>query len=62
MRIWLNGAETTSTVVTLAELVGPAADGIAVAVNGVVVPRDQRAAHPLAEGDVVEVVHAVAGG
>lgn len=63
MRIVLNGMPTEVTAVTVAELLG--ADdrrGTAVAVNGVVVPRRQLGARPLADGDVVEVVTAVQGG
>jgi sulfur carrier protein len=36
--------------------------GVAVALNGEVVPRDRHAATPLTDGDVVEVVTAVQGG
>ena len=36
--------------------------GLAVAVNETVVPRDDWAARPLCEGDVVEIVTAVQGG
>lgn len=38
------------------------ARGIAVALNGAVVPRAQWPAQPLAEGDVVELLVAVQGG
>lgn len=41
---------------------GAAVEHVVVAVNGDVVPRAQWASHELKEGDVVEVVHAVAGG
>lgn len=37
-------------------------DGTAVAVNGAVVPRAQHARTALHEGDVVEIIVAVAGG
>jgi sulfur carrier protein len=39
-----------------------AASGVAVAVNGAVVPRSAWAAHPLCEGDAIEIVGAVQGG
>jgi sulfur carrier protein len=40
----------------------PTQSGIAIAVNGEVVPRRQWETYPLQANDVVEVVHAVAGG
>jgi sulfur carrier protein len=51
--------------VTLADLVGQLTQspkGVAVAVNGEVVPRGSWPATPLAERDEVEVVTAVQGG
>ncbi|MFY9781610.1 MAG: sulfur carrier protein ThiS [Candidatus Baltobacteraceae bacterium] len=45
----------------LAEL-GLAPDGIAVAVNGRVVPRRTFSEHALRDGDTVEIIRAVAGG
>ncbi len=36
--------------------------GIAVAVNGHVIPQPQWAATPLQEGDAIEILQAVAGG
>lgn len=66
MIITLNGVATESRAGTVAELLadvpGPAPDGVAVAVNGEVVPRGDHATHRLVEGDVVDVVRAVAGG
>ncbi|HYZ27469.1 MAG TPA: sulfur carrier protein ThiS [Thermoleophilaceae bacterium] len=68
MTIWLNGAEVDVPAgVSLAEAVaasGAPADnrGIAAAVDGEVVPRDQWAETPLADGQRVEVVQAVQGG
>jgi len=48
---------------TLADLLaGRQTRGLAVAVNGVVVPRHRYGVHPLSAGDVVEVVTAVQGG
>ena len=50
-----------SVAALLAEL-GASAEGVAVAVNGTVVPRSERAERPLREGDRVEVIRAVGGG
>lgn len=50
---------------TLAELLaaqGLAGRRVAVEVNGEIIPRGRHADHPLAEGDVVEIVHALGGG
>lgn len=52
------GARLTDAVATLTA----AATGIAVAVDGEVVPRSQWSSTPLADGAVVEVVTAVQGG
>ncbi len=64
MRIWMNGEERPlgpgTTVAGL--LAGRDPRGLAVAVNGEVVPREAHASHELAEGDVVDVVEAVQGG
>jgi sulfur carrier protein len=67
MTIWLNGVEAgLSAGTTLAEAVAAtgAADnrGIAAAVDGEVVPRDQWQGVALADGQRVEVVQAVQGG
>jgi len=35
---------------------------VAVEVNGQIITRSQHAAHPLRDGDVVEIVHALGGG
>ncbi len=62
MQLTVNGERTSvSDTATLADLVGDAS-GRAVAVNGVVVPRDRHASTPLTDGDVVEIVTAVQGG
>lgn len=67
MTVTVNGepAELTSPT-TVADLVQArlpgAASGIAVAVNGEVVPRAAHAATTLAPGDRVEIVTAVQGG
>jgi sulfur carrier protein len=50
---------------TLAELLatqGLAGRRVAVEVNGEIIPRGRHADHPLAAGDVVEIVHALGGG
>ena len=62
--ITLNGEPTAlDAPVPVAELVSTRAPlGRAVAVNGVVVPRSDHPTHLVAEGDVVEIVMAVAGG
>lgn len=68
LTITLNGEPADlSSPATLADLLGgPLAGretrGLAVAVNGLVVPRHRYGVHPLASGDVVEVVTAVQGG
>jgi sulfur carrier protein len=53
-----NGA----TVATLLELLDVASGGIAVARNGCVVARAQFDSHPIADGDSIEIITAVAGG
>ena len=61
MRITLNGTTTpVSGPTTIADLVG-ARRGIAVALNGEVLPRDGYR-RLLSEGDEVEIVTAVQGG
>lgn len=62
MRLTLNGVLLDADAATLDDLVGPLPSGHAVAVNHEVVPREEIARRPLADGDVVEVVTAVAGG
>lgn len=50
---------------TLTELLaaqGLAERRVAVEVNGEIVPRGRHAGHRLADGDVVEIVHALGGG
>jgi sulfur carrier protein len=62
MLISLNGDPATIAAGdTVADLLPPMT-GVAVALNGTVVPRHRLAVTPLAEGDVVEVVTAVQGG
>ncbi|KQV69691.1 hypothetical protein ASC64_07605 [Nocardioides sp. Root122] len=62
MHLTLNGVRLDADARTLHDLVGPLPDGHAAAVNHEVVPRAEHASMLLADGDVVEVVTAVAGG
>jgi sulfur carrier protein len=68
VRISLNGAERDlpdgATVAAAARLVGVAPDerGVAVAVEGAVVPKARWAETPIPDGARVEVVRATAGG
>lgn len=70
MQIQLNGEVHTlasdltpaPTVAQLIESLGLAGRRIAVEVNEEIVPRSEHAAIRLAEGDRVEVVHAIGGG
>lgn len=68
MRLVLNGDEVTlresATVADAVEATGATVEarGIAVAVEGEVVPRGEWAKRQLAAGETVEVVHAVQGG
>ncbi len=66
MRIRINGtSREIETGLTVAGLVAGLELGpgrIAVAVNGAVVPGSRHDTHRLAEGDEVEIIHAVAGG
>jgi len=63
----LNGSEQDVAAATVAELVAElriagAPRGLAVAVNGAVVPRASWTARDLAAGDEIEVVRATQGG
>ena len=68
MTVWLNGeARELRSGASLAEAVAatgapPDRRGIAVALDGEVVPRDRWAETVVADGQRVEVVHAVQGG
>lgn len=66
MRVTVNGAGRTiaagSTVERLVAAVTEARRGVAVAVNGEVVPRSSWPAAQLTEGDRVEVLTAAQGG
>ena len=66
MQILVNGAPREladgHTVAQLLVELGCAPEGVAVAVNLVVVPRSQRANHTLTPGDRVEIIQALGGG
>jgi len=66
MRLTVNGqgfdADRELSVEALVDTLTSARRGVAVAVNGEVVPRSTWAAVPLAEGDSVEVLTATQGG
>jgi sulfur carrier protein len=61
----VNGSQESLDAATIAELVVSRAldvGGVAVALNGRVVPRAAWSATPLAEGDTIEIVRAMQGG
>jgi sulfur carrier protein len=63
MLITVNGdAASVAAGGTVADLLPDVTSGVAVALNGTVVPRHRHAATPLADGDAVEIVTAVQGG
>jgi sulfur carrier protein len=66
MRIVLNGepreVEDGTTIAALVEIERLGNRRIAVEVNGAIVPKSLHAATPLADGDRVEIVHALGGG
>jgi sulfur carrier protein len=67
MRLTVNGRDVVEggddlSVQALVERLTAARRGVAVAVNGTVVPRSTWAAVPLADGDRVEVLTAAQGG
>jgi len=66
MRVRVNGEEhelpEESTIASLLEAHGLRRDGVAVALNGAVVPRSRHTDTRLAAGDRVEVLTAVGGG
>ncbi len=66
MDIQLNGETRTlpgpTPLATLLSDAGLAERRVAVEVNGEIVPRSRHTSHLLAEGDVVEIVHALGGG
>ncbi|MEN9787025.1 MAG: sulfur carrier protein ThiS [Pseudomonadota bacterium] len=65
MQVRVNGEAREVAPCSVAELLAEldaSAEGVAVAVNGTVVPRSERAGLPLREGDRVEIIRAVGGG
>ena len=66
MNLILNGQPHTCAdrcnVAQLLESTGHAQRRVAVEVNRRIVPRSEHATHLLAEGDRVEIVHAIGGG
>jgi sulfur carrier protein len=66
MRLIVNGrehaAEQPLSVAALVDSIIPVRRGVAVAVNGTVVPKSTWAEVSLAEGDAVEVLTAAQGG
>ncbi|WP_290885392.1 sulfur carrier protein ThiS [Arenimonas sp.] len=66
MQIQLNGQprgiEAGTTLAALLDAAGYAGRKVAVEVNLDVVPRSQHASHVLADGDRVEIIHAIGGG
>ena len=63
MNITVNGEpRAVAAPVALADLLPVERNGIAVAVNAVVVPRAEHTTTVLRDGDVVEIVTAVQGG
>jgi len=66
LRLLLNGEPRElpagTDVLGLLDREGLAARRVAVEVNGDIVPRSRHAGHRLADGDRVEIVHALGGG
>ena len=66
MKICLNGEArefpSPLTVLGLLQAAGFGERRVAVEVNREIVPRSRHAAHALAEGDQVEIIHAIGGG
>ena len=69
MKVLVNGAPTAldeagegATLAVLIDQLGLAGRRIAVEVNADLVPRGRFAEHRLAEGDRIEIIHAVGGG
>ncbi len=52
----------STSIADLLKELGVSSDGTAVALNGAVVPRKEHGTAMLADGDLVEVIRAVAGG
>ena len=66
MKIKVNGEESdfdnATTVATLLAAIGVETRGVAVEVNGEIVPRAAHGATPLKDGDTLEVVRMTGGG
>ena len=66
MNLLLNGqphdCDAPCSVAKLLETMGYAQRRVAVEVNRRIVPRSEHATHLLAEGDHIEIVHAIGGG
>lgn len=66
MQITLNGqprgCAPSTTIAQLLEAAGYGERRVAVELNREIVPRSQHASHELADGDQVEIVHAIGGG
>jgi len=66
LNVQLNGQPrplpSPCTIAELLQQEGLADRRVAVEVNGEIVPRGQHPTHPLADGDRVEIVHALGGG
>ena len=66
MHITLNGSprdcKPTTTVAQLLDEAGYGQRRVAVEVNHEIVPRSLHTSHTLADGDRVEIVHAIGGG
>lgn len=66
IRLHLNGEPRQlapgTTIAGLLEAEGLAQRRVAVEVNGEIIPRGRHAEHALADGDKVEIVHALGGG
>lgn len=66
-KIRINGEKRSLSVATVddllrAEAIDPAARFVAVAVNGVVIPRGQWNRHQVQDGDDIEIVRPAPGG
>ena len=66
MDITLNGKaralDAACTIAALLEMEGLAQRRVAVEVNGEIIPRGRHVEHALADGDRVEIGHALGGG
>lgn len=65
LNLTVNGEPRTSAAATIAGLVGELGlkpEKVAVERNGTIVPRSTLGEAPLADGDVLEIVHFVGGG